>query len=84
MNIDGSLFKITLVYLMVQGMLELTRMCFFFFIDALVKDKPYILIFHKEDDHVACLLYGPLSLLSVKMLSGVAVFFFFCSSRAAV
>lgn len=31
MNIDGSLFKITLVYLMVQGMLELTRMCFFLF-----------------------------------------------------
>lgn len=30
MNIDGSLFTIALVYLMVQGMLELTRMFFFY------------------------------------------------------
>ena len=47
----------------------------FFYWCSRVKDKAYILIFHRVDEYVACLLYGPLSLLSTKMPSAVAVCF---------
>lgn len=73
MNIDGDLFAITLVSLTVQGMLDSTRICFF--IDALLKDKACILMFRRVDEHVACLLYGPLNLVWTKMPSGVSVCF---------
>lgn len=32
-------------------------------------------MFHRVDEHVACLLYGPLNLLWTKMPSGVSICF---------
>lgn len=41
-----------------------------------MKDEAYILMFHKVNEHVACLLYGPLNLLWTERPSGVFLFLF--------